>query len=342
MTSAATTNAPAGTAPMARLSRSLRAGLVAAALSCAATAAMAQTIPGIAARVNGAEITNFRLERHFEDYLKNQRRNISSMINPRVYKKLKREALDQLIERELLWQASQAEGVVVGDDELQAALKQMEAQIKDRAAHARRLALAGFDDKSYAEYVRQELAGTKFLLRKSSDGPTVSDDEVAAFYKGNLHRYEQPETVRARHILVKVAQNATAEVRSAALARIDAVRAELAAGGDFAELARRHSEDNSALDGGDLGAVPRGRMVKPFEEALFALAPGQVSDVVQTVFGYHLIKAEARTAPSTVPLDEVREGIRTRLLAEKRTDLARQIVARLKAAADIQLLVNLD
>lgn len=321
--------------------RLLRACLLAA-TGAAASALRAQTIPGIAARVNGAEITNFRLERHFEEYLKNQRRNISSMINPRVYKKLKREALDQLIEREVLWQAAQAEGVVVDDDELQAALKQMQAQIRDRDAHLRRLAHAGFDEKSHAEYVRQELAGAKFLLRKSSDGPTVSDDEVTAFYKGNLHRYEQPETVRARHILVKVAQNATPEARSAARARIDAVRAELAAGVDFAELARRHSEDNSALDGGDLGAVPRGRMVKPFEEALFALAPGAMSDVVQTQFGFHLIKAEARTPAKTAPLDEVREGIRTRLLAEKRTELARQIVARLKAAADIQLYVNLD
>ena len=148
--------------------------------------------------------------------------------------------------------------------------------------------------------------------------------------------------MRARHILVKVAQNATDEQRATARKRIDAVRAELQAGGDFAELARRHSEDNSAFEGGDLGAVPRGRMVKPFEDALYALAPGQVSDVVQTNSGYHLIRSDSKVPAVTQPLDAVRDGIRARLLAEKRTALAREVVARLRTEAKVEVLVPLD
>jgi SurA N-terminal domain len=158
--------------------------------SLMAAAVFAQNIPGVAARVNGVEIGNFRLERHFDEFLKGQRRNIGAMINPRVYKKLKREALEQLIERELLWQAAQAEGVSVDDAQVQAALQQMQERMKSHDAYLRKLEAAGFDEKSYAEYLRQDLAGTMYLLHKSSTAPEVSDEEIAAFYRSHLHRFD--------------------------------------------------------------------------------------------------------------------------------------------------------
>ncbi len=322
--------------------RILRACLVAAPLALGLAAGQAQTIPGVAARVNGVAISNLRLERHFEEYLTSQRRNISSMINPRVYKKLKREALDQLIEREVLWQAAQADGVVAADTEVQAALQQMQAKLGSRDAFLLKLERAGFDEKSYAEVIKHELSGASWLVRKSSGTPTVNDDEVAAFYRQNMHRFHKPEAARARHILIKVGANATPQERSAARTKIDALRAELQGGADFAELARRHSEDSTAPGGGDLGDVERGRTVKPFEEALFALAPGQVSDGVQTGFGMHLIKLEAMVPGLTQPLAEVQDGIRARLLAEKRTALAREVVAGLRARARAEVLLNLD
>lgn len=316
--------------------------LLAAACALGALPASAQSIPGVAARVDGVEISNFRLERHFEEYLKNQRRNVSSMINPRVYKKLKGEALDQLIEREVLWQAAKADGMVVDDAELGAALKQMQAQIKDPAAWARRLSHAGFDERSFAEYVRQDLSGTKYLRARSSDVPPPSDEEVAAFYRANLHRFQQPESAQARHILIKAAPTASPEQLAAARARITEVATALQGGADFADLARRYSEDTSASAGGDLGVVPRGRTVKPFEDALFALKPGAVSGIVQTQFGFHLIKLESLTPASTLSLEEAGESIRTRLLAGKRTAAAREVVTKLKAHARIERLVQLD
>ncbi len=317
-------------------------GAAAALLAGGGAPARAQNIPGTAARVNGAEISNFRLERHFEEYLKGQRRNITSMINPRVYKKLKREALDQLIEREILWQAAKADGVIAADDEVQAALAQLQSSLKSRDEFLRKLDHAGFDEKSYGEYLRQELSGAKYLRARSSESPTVSDDEVAAFYKENLHRYQTPESVQARHILIRAVPTASDAQRAEARKRIEALREQLRGGADFAELARSSSEDNSAFDGGDLGAVPRGKTVKAFEDALFALAPGQVSDVVQTSSGFHLIRAGERMPAVTQPLDAVRDGIRARLLAEKRTAVAREMVAKLRAAARVEVLVPLS
>ncbi len=323
--------------------RRLLLGCLVAALPLLGSAvALAQSIPGVAARVNGVAISNQRLERHFEEYLTTQRRNVGSMVNPGVYKKLKREALDQLIERELLWQAARADGVVAADADVRAALQQIETRLGSRDAFLRKLERAGFDETSYAETIRHELSGASYLVRQSSGPVTVDDDEVATFYRQNQHRFHKPEAARASHILVKLAPNATPEERAAARARIDALRAELQQGADFATLARRDSQDSTAASGGDLGEVERGRTVKPFEDALFALAPGQVSEVVSTRFGLHLIKLETLLPAVTQPLAAVQEAIRTRLLAEKRTALAREVVAALRANAKIDVLLKLD
>lgn len=195
--------------------------MLATALGLVAATAFAQSVPGVAARVNGVEIGNLRLERHFDEFLKSQRRNITAMINPRVYKKLKREALDQLIERELLWQAAQADGVVVEDAEVQAALRQMQERMRGRDAYLRKLELAGFDENSYAEYLRQDLAGAKYLIHHAAQSPVVSDDEVAAFYQRNLHRFQklEPEVTQPlREVQDQIRSRLLAEKR-AALAR---------------------------------------------------------------------------------------------------------------------------
>jgi peptidyl-prolyl cis-trans isomerase C len=214
--------------------------------------------------------------------------------------------------------------------------------MRSRDAFARKLEQAGFNEKEYADYVRQDLSGAKFLMRKSSETPTVSDAEVTDFYQKSPHRFTKPEAMRARHILLRVASGASAEERSAARTRIDALQAELKAGADVSELARRHSGDNSALNGGDLGEVPRGRMVKAFEDALYTLKPGEQSDVVQSGFGLHLIRCDEAVPAVTQPLAEVPDSIRARLLAEKRTTLAREMVAALRASARTEILVKLD
>lgn len=322
--------------------RCLRTAAVAALALGVVLGAHAQHIPGTAARVNGTEITNFRLERHFEEYLAGQRRHVSSMINPRVYKKLKREALDQLIERELLWQAARGAGVTVPDDDVRAALQALQAQLKSREAFLHKLEQAGFDEPRYADYVRQALAGTKYLQVRTAESSAVSDTDVAAYYANNRHRFQQPESVRARHILLRLAAGATPEQRAAARAKLEHIRAELLDGADFADLARRYSEDTSASAGGGLGVVARGRMVKAFDEALFALAPGAVSEVIQTHAGLHVIRADERFAAGEVPLDDVRASIRARLADERRARQAREIVERLRAAAAVDVLVQLD
>lgn len=147
------------------------------------------------------------------------------------------------------------------------------------------------------------------------EGVSVSDEEVASYYERNLSNYTEPEKVRARHILVRVDPEATAEEREAARRKAEALLERLRAGEDFAALAKENSDDpGSAAQGGDLGEFARGTMVKAFEDAAFALEPGQTSEIVETMYGYHIIRVEEKKPGRTRPLEEVGEEIREHLI----------------------------
>jgi parvulin-like peptidyl-prolyl isomerase len=138
----------------------------------------------------------------------------------------------------------------------------------------------------------KRLVVAKILVKNFAEQVGEIDEKsLRAKYQEDLQKYEK--RVRARHILVRVAKDADTETEQAAKAKIEELRSQLVEGADFAELAKQHSEDpGSAVRGGELGTFGRGRMVKPFEDAAFALKEGEISDVVKTDFGYHLIKVD--------------------------------------------------
>lgn len=144
---------------------------------------------------------------------------------------------------------------------------------------------------------------------------TFDEEELQKFYRRHLDSFEIAEQVKAAHILIKVDQKADETTRKKKRELAEKVLEEARAGKDFAKLARTHSDDaGSAAQGGDLGYFPRGAMVAPFEEAAFALKPGELSDIVETPFGYHIVKCEEYVEAGVKPLadvmDEVKEGVR--------------------------------
>jgi peptidyl-prolyl cis-trans isomerase D len=183
-------------------------------------------------------------------------------------------------------------------------------------AHADRYRTPTTVRARYVTYRRDEFAAQV----------TPTDGEVAEYYE--LHkdeRFTEPEEVRARHILVKVAPDATAEAREAARKKAADLLARVKSGEDFAALASAHSDDpGSAANGGDLGFFPHGRMTPAFENAAFELQPGAVSDLVETPFGFHIIKVEERREATTKPLTAVRDEIVTTLKNEGGMELARK------------------
>jgi peptidyl-prolyl cis-trans isomerase D len=156
------------------------------------------------------------------------------------------------------------------------------------------------------------------------DKVVVTDLEIGEYYEYNMATFTEPKQVRARHILFKLGDDATDAQDKETRKKADAVLEEARQGKDFAALARTHSEGPTKGKGGDLGYFKAGQMVKPFEEAVFKMKKGEISDLVRTRFGYHIIKVEDIKEARTKPLEEVRGQIVETLTKSSSTDLAHE------------------
>jgi peptidyl-prolyl cis-trans isomerase C len=184
-------------------------------LACWLPMAFASTEP-VAARVNGEVISEFRLERFFAEYLEDRGRAVASIRSPKAYKQLRQAALDTLIDKELLWQEAQKRGLKVDDQAVQQQVEQIRVAIGGRDNFLRRLQDAGFDEASFTEYTRRELAAQQMF---------------AALIRAN--------TLQARHLLVRVAPGADAATDAAARLRLMQMRASVVEGATFASDAVR-------------------------------------------------------------------------------------------------------
>jgi peptidyl-prolyl cis-trans isomerase D len=183
----------------------------------------------------------------------------------------------------------------------------------------------------------QRKARTMTITPQSfQDSVKVTDREIERYYNRNIYLYETPEQVGASHILFKTAEKDEDEVRRQA----EKVLSQIQSGADFAEMAKEYSEDTSADNGGSLGLFGRGEMVPEFEQAAFSLDPGQVSDLVRTTYGFHIIKVTEKQDPMTRPLESVRAEILNTLKMEKSQDKMEEAVS--SAATFLQSAQSLE
>jgi len=283
-----------------------------------------------AARVNGEEISEFRLERYFAEYLEDQGRAVGNIRNPKAYKQLRQKALDALIDKELLWQEAVKRGVVISDADVQNQVAQTRQAIGGPEVFARRLADAGFDEASFTEYTRRELAAQQVFTDLIQVGKP-DEKQIRAFFEEHRADMSRPEEVQARHILIKVPQGADATTVEAARLRLTEMRVKISQGEDFASVARAGSEDATASQGGDLGSFPRGRMMPEFEAAAFALAPGAVSEPVRTSLGWHLIYLQNHSEAVDVPEVQGLEMVRAYLDRQEQAKARLQVLAQLRS-----------
>lgn len=161
-----------------------------------------------AARVNGVEIGTMRLERYFSEYLDAQGRAVASIRNPNLYQRLREQALDELIDKELLWQEAQHRGIAISDEQVSAHVGQVEAALGSPAIFERRLAEAGFDRAQYNEYTRRELAAQQVYAQLSAIA-APSQAEVEAFHDANRQtlqgaqqQSDEPSVIREQGLVL--------------------------------------------------------------------------------------------------------------------------------------------
>ena len=179
------------------------------------------------------------------------------------------------------------------DTELQTFFKQNAARYKDAIPETRKIA--------YVAFTPDQLPG---------GAPKISDAELQAYYNAHQKDYSTADQVKVRHILIKEAPGADAKTDAETKAKAEDVLKQVKAGGNFAELAKKYSDDPGSKDtGGELGFIQHGVTVPEFDKAAFSLNPGQTSDLVKTQFGYHIIQTEEKQTAHTKPLAEVKEQI---------------------------------
>jgi len=197
------------------------------------------------------------------------------------------------------------------------------------------------DIKEQIELMTNDLLASQYLMKEVVGKINVTEEDMSIYYKAHLDEFKTPEMVRARHILVKVNRDAKEEDRKKARERIGDILKRVRAGEDFARLASEYSDDPGSKDkGGDLGFFPKGRMVPDFEKAAFSLKPGEVSDIIETPFGLHIIKVEDRKESILEPFEKVRDKVRERVFAEFRKARVDEFVE--KAMKDAGVELNLE
>jgi peptidyl-prolyl cis-trans isomerase C len=195
------------------------------------------------------------------------------------------------------------------------------------------------DVRQFTTDMRSDLTVGKLVEAEGKTAVLVGEPDAKAFYEKNPDQFKEPEMVRASHILARFPEGADPSAKKKARAKIDDVLGQVRRGGDFAALARQHSEDGSAQAGGDLNFFGPGQMVPAFEKTAFALQVGQVSDVVETQFGYHIIKVTDRKPGRTVPFDEVKERIAGHLRQQRQQEKANALIEQLRAKAKVEVLI---
>ena len=249
-----------------------------------------------------------------------------------------RQALQQAIIRELLFQEALKRNVAADDALVEQAYNEARVRFKDDKAWAAMLAGQGLDPQSYRAELRVHQTIQKLLGQVADEARVqATDQEAMTFYESHPAVFDTGERVRASHILVRVPEGTAAARKEELRKKADALLGRVRSGEDFATLARKSSEDpGSASKGGDLGPFGRGQMVPAFEQAAFSLKPGEVSGVVESPFGFHIIKVSEKTPPRKVSFPEVKERLKQEMVQQKRQQAQQSFLNSLRAKARIE------
>ncbi len=220
--------------------------------------------------------------------------------------------------------AAEARDVVVPPSTLAAAMAEIRGRYSDEEEFAADLARNGLDATGFAAALEREMKVEAILEKVGTQAASVSDMDVELYYQYHPEQFRRAETRLVRHILITINDGIAENVRAEARKRIDAIAARLAKEPQrFEEQALKHSECPTALDGGRLGDLPRGKLFPQLDQALFGLKAGEVSGVIESELGFHVLRCDAITEAGVLGLDQARQHIR-KLLEQKRKRACQQ------------------
>ena len=297
----------------------------------------ASPLPDPVARVNGVAITAADLQKALNAFSKSP---AAAQVPPGKDKEVQQFLLNQMLGAELMYQVAQKTQVKDMDKKTADAVARLKTRFKTEDDYKKGLQEQGMTEQALKELIRRNIIIENYIEQVIVPKQQVTDAEVKAFYDNNPDTFNQPEQVRASHILITVDAKASESDRKKAKDKAESLLKQVKAGVDFAKLAQEQSGCPSSKQGGDLGYFGKGQMVKPFEDAAWALKPGEVSGVVETQFGYHIIKLSEKKPASKMALDDVKAKIADSLKRQKVSEAINATLEEAKKKAKIEILLK--
>jgi len=293
----------------------------------------------VVATVNGIAITEGQIEAR----IKPQLERLSGQQMPEQFieqykKQIRKNAIDGIIIEQMLDEKVKENNITVTEEEANKHLEEMAAQQKLTTDDLKALIEAsGQNFEAVKKQILKGLGYQKLMEKQWAGQIAVTEDEAKKYYDEHPEMFTVQAQVRASHILIKPDASVTDpnKAKAAAKAKAEELLGQIKNGADIAELAKANSACPSSAKGGDLGWFQKGQMVKPFEDAAFALKVGQTSDIVETQFGYHIIKVTDHKEASVTPFEQAKDSLIKGLMQKKQGEFATKYVTSLKSAATI-------
>lgn len=287
--------------------------------------------------VNGQKITHGEIMQGVQMNMMQMSRRMPpqqlSKMAPQIYQNV----IDTLVANILLAEAAEKSSLTINDDDLAKEIADIEADAPEGSTLKDALAENNIDFDEWKNDLRKQMLIRKLVEEKTASVPDASLDDVTKFYKEHAEYFTVPESVTASHILLAFKDDETDATKAQKKADLEKIRADILAGGDFEALAAEKSDCPSKARGGNLGSFSKGQMVPEFEEAAFVQEVGTLSDIVETQYGYHLIKTSAHEPAGVRSLDEVKDQLTSYLTGQTKQEALKAYVEELKGKASIEI-----
>lgn len=304
--------------------------------------AVESTEDSVAVTINGVDITEGQIEEKIKPQLDKVADRIPPLAVEQYKKQIRQQALESMIVEQLLDEKAKDANIVVAEEDVIAHFKEKGAQQQPPLTMEDVKALIEAYGQSFDQAKQRVKKGMvyKRLMESQWAGKiSVTEEDAQNYYSENTNQFKTPEQIRASHILIKPdtsdPNTDPNQAKIQAREKAEKLLEQIKDGVDFATMAKENSNGPSAAAGGDLNFFNRGQMVPAFEEAAFALKVGQVSGIVETQFGYHIIKLTDHIDPNTIAFEQIKDNLIQVLTQQKQEEFTRQYIKSLKTSAAI-------
>ena len=249
-----------------------------------------------------------------------------------------KEVVESLIRREILNQESRKAGIKIDQKEIDREIDALKKQFLSDAEYKSELSRRGLSEDMLRAHVERTLSVQKYVEQQFLEKVDVADADLTAYYEANLYLFKQPLQVRVSHILIQTDPKWEASRKQEARRKAEQILKDLKKGKDFASLAREYSDGPTRTNGGDLGYIKMGQLERQFE-GIFNLKPGDLSDIIETDYGFHLFKVIDKKPETILAYDNVKEKIRQSLRGEKAKQEADLYAKTLRDKATVVILL---